>query len=608
MKSITDETGVNIQIPRDQPTQAKGASDEPEYVGDDAEDAPITVTLFGDATAIAEAKQRIMSIVKERTSRTTTKITSIARPLYHLLYAAQQKGELYSAQDADVIQVNIPPVWKARLGSVRGASANDASNDNVNGVSDASKERDDSISITGDREAVERATEAINAAAEELSRTIQTIAMSLPKRQHRFITNPVSDEILLATGCSVEVPASKDVSDQITIRGPSQKMVEALQMVMQKANAAAVDTVDLSSIHGINTPATYARDVARYLLSKNKLRQIADEEDVQIFIPRSSDTHTTVDIVATQGPRGPAEAVKAARSRVLSVLKSLPPSSFDYVEIDALVHRFLIGRKGSRMSQFEEKNGVQVVFPFAQASLGEDDTRIVLVQPSIDPATSAKSLATVKQELLKLAKDAADVVTQTLNIPAKLHRFVIGPSGTTLNALIGTPEERVVHVKFGSAQAKQANETGSRAEDDEIVVRGPGDEVKRVAAEIERIAEEAKRDEIVNSHVSSFGDVVNDSDRACIIRLPNSTSSSALSLISLAREEQACRNSVMTWAFASTLGIPLPRPLELRMLKLRRPKSRANRLRPQSRMSAYKVEKKMLKRQSGVFLSRRSSW
>jgi hypothetical protein len=58
-----------------------------------------------------------------------------------------------------------------------------------------------------------------------------------------------------------------------------------------------------------------------------------------------------------------------------------------------------------------------------------------------------------------------------------------------LNAVIG--EEKLVAVSF-----KEGSE--------EITVRGPKEEVERVRKELERIAEDAKNEEIVNSFVRFF--------------------------------------------------------------------------------------------------------
>lgn len=451
--------------------------------------------------SVAQAKARILAIVSERTSRTSTKVTTVPLELYHLLSAKYQRGELISEEDASEVDVKIPPVWKFRAGAGRGASAGSGAGEGDDTATSGKDERDTGITLTGDREAVTRAVESITNAASELARTTQTLSMTLSKRQHRFVLPPVSDQILAATACSVEVPPSSNPSDQITIRGPSAKLVEALQMVMQAANAASVDVIDLASIHGINTPPTYPKAIARYLLTKAKLRKIADEEGVQIFIPRNNDPHTTIDIVATAataGGKSPSEAVGAARARVLDILKDLPPSSFDTVEVEPLLHRFLIGKKGAKVQQFEEKNKVQVLFPPPAASGSEtaEDRQVHLIYVGSDHSAAQQVLRDVKEEITKLAKDAADITTQTLTIPANLHRHIIGPSGTTLNALIGTPDERIVNVRFGKI-AEGGN-------DDSVVIRGPSDEVKRVAADIQRVAEEAKNDEIVNSYVSYY--------------------------------------------------------------------------------------------------------
>lgn len=108
----------------------------------------------------------------------------------------------------------------------------------------------------------------------------------------------------------------------------------------------------------------------------------------------------------------------------------------------------------------------------------------------------------VKAEIARLAKDAADITSTTLKIPAKLHRYIIGPNGTTLNALIGTGDERVVSVRFGSSPQKGG--AGDSQDEDEVVIRGPSDEVKKVVADIEKVAEDAKNDDIVNGFTAEF--------------------------------------------------------------------------------------------------------
>lgn len=102
--------------------------------------------------------------------------------------------------------------------------------------------------------------------------------------------------------------------------------------------------------------------------------------------------------------------------------------------------------------------------------------------------------AEVRTEILQLAKEAADIKSITITIPAQYHGNIIGQNGTTLNAVIG--EDRLVNVSFGN-KTKSA-ETG----EDTVVIRGPSEEVARVKAQIERIAEEARDTAIINAYVS----------------------------------------------------------------------------------------------------------
>ena len=101
----------------------------------------------------------------------------------------------------------------------------------------------------------------------------------------------------------------------------------------------------------------------------------------------------------------------------------------------------------------------------------------------------------VRTEILQLAKEAADIKSVTISIPAQLHSTIIGRGGTTLNAIIG--EEKLVNVAFGAGK-NSSMDVGENS----VVIRGPSEEVARVKAEIERIAEEARTTAIVNSHVS----------------------------------------------------------------------------------------------------------
>lgn len=90
----------------------------------------------------------------------------------------------------------------------------------------------------------------------------------------------------------------------------------------------------------------------------------------------------------------------------------------------------------SRIKQFHEAHNVQVFFP----KESEESSSVLLVydpfSPNASPSPDDKNrhLSDVEKDLLKLAKDAADVKGETITVDKRWHEAIIGQNGTTLNA------------------------------------------------------------------------------------------------------------------------------------------------------------------------------
>lgn len=89
-----------------------------------------------------------------------------------------------------------------------------------------------------------------------------------------------------------------------------------------------------------------------------------------------------------------------------------------------------------RWKQLYEAHNVNVYFPNESA----EDSNVFLVYDTLSPVASASSadkkkhLDEVSQEISKLAKEVADVKSETITVDKKWHDAVAGPNGTTLNA------------------------------------------------------------------------------------------------------------------------------------------------------------------------------
>ncbi|KAF8973144.1 SCP160 protein [Flammula alnicola] len=172
-------------------------------------------------------------------------------------------------------------------------------------------------------------------------------------------------------------------------------------------------------------------------------------------------THPTVDVYLPS-PDAAAD-VDAVVKQFSDLIGRLIGGTRD-VSVDWLLHRVITGKNGKKLKQFHEVHNVHVYFP--NESL--ESSNILLKKKHLDE---------VEKEILKWARDAAD----------RWHDAVVGNGGTTLNAIIG--EDTTLSIKVGA-------EAGDASTEDVILVRGVSDDVDH--------REDAKNDEIVNSHSTEF--------------------------------------------------------------------------------------------------------
>lgn len=488
LKNITDQTGVRINIPKSDNETATPAG-RPAADFDYDNDEQIQVTIDGDEVNARQAKDMLSAIVAERTSRTTQRLTHIDHIFYPFI-AGPKNANVAKLEGHGEVTVKVPP--RAAFLPPREADAEST---------EPKRERDLSIIISGDREVVAKVAQVIEAQVDEMRQLFRTLQISIPKRQHRFLVGDAAQDILSSTGCSIELAPIDDPSDSVTIRGPQSQLPLALTAAMEKANAVRVEVVDVGAAH---RDVEHAKTLLRWLSVSGKLPR---EQNVQVYLPRSAIVESSglahIEVVGAD-----ANAVTRVRGELDALVKNVPPSFVSGVDVDPLLHRFIIGKKGAGLSQYAKK-GVDVIFPpvtDASVSDGRSDVVIVLGDANVigslpkdkkaRDTAAASILSQVKADIEAAGKQAADLKTETLSIPAKFHRTILGPGGTTLNAILG--EERLAAVKFGSS----ASTTGksSSKEEDAVIIRGPSSEVERVVKAIQTIAKEAEEDAVVNGH------------------------------------------------------------------------------------------------------------
>lgn len=486
LKGITDSTQCKIDIPRRDTLPAyepKEKADEDDEDEDEDDEPQVNITVSGPSAACADAKAKILGLISHKVSQSSASIKNIPSSFYPFIAGPKGSKVRELEERYGDVKIHVPPpaVWKAL--------------EKQGEEDEGAVERDVSIKIKGDKENVKAVVALIQNQYKDLSEQMRELKISIPKRQHRFLVGSTADGILSQTQCIVELPSVEDASDVCVIRGPQAGLIPALTIVMDEANKVAVETVDVVALHrsGGSDALAHAKRIVRFFQRSQKLRQLASE-GVKIFPPFastiSSSGNVVIDIVGEDKA-----AVAKAKEQVTQLVKSLPPSSVTTVEIDSLVHALLIGKKGAKIAQFESAQSVTTVFP-AQA---EESSEVVLVYTgsSTDKKATASALDAASAALQELARGAADMKTETLDVDKKWHRAIIGPGGTVLNALIG--EDQAVLVKVGAKA-----DDGSNANEDVVTVRGPSSEVDRVISQIKQIVEDAKNDDIINGFTAEL--------------------------------------------------------------------------------------------------------
>ncbi|KAF9454024.1 hypothetical protein P691DRAFT_755082 [Macrolepiota fuliginosa MF-IS2] len=460
LKQIRDQTSVRVDIPKKEAVNGNGqisatnSGKATPSLDEDEEEPTVPITLIGPQPLAYEAQGLLNQIISSRISKVTQRVRDI--PTNILPFVIARKGLFLSnAQEAGVnLTLNAP---------------------------------NREITASGDREGVVRLVELIKSTIESLRTSLTPLKLALPKRQHRLLVGDAVRQIMDESKCAVVVPSSDDPSDEIIVWGQGADLSNGLTAVMQHANSKYIHEFPIPG------PASISRNLVtffRYISYDKTLNE--KSLGVTAFLPIVTPDRTsyTIDLV------GDKAVVDSAVRQVSEAIGKLYGATKD-ITIDWLLHRVIAGKNAKRIKQFHEAHNVQVFFP--QES--EESSSVLLVydpfSPNASPSPDDKKrhLDDVEKELLKLAKDAADVKSQTITVDRRWHEAIIGQNGTTLNAIIG--EDKTLVVKFGT-------EAGENSTEETILVRGISADVDRTVKEILQIVEDAKNDEIVNSYSTEF--------------------------------------------------------------------------------------------------------
>lgn len=355
-------------------------------------------------------------------------------------------------------------------------------------IVDGNTNCDTAISISGDKEKVQLAKQALEKSYAGIEKTSRTVAISIPKRQHKYLYGKNGEtlkEILNESGCTVELPPLEDPSENVTIRGPDAQLVNGLTVVMEKARAVHVSVLDLTENYKSSgkDALKHARFALMYLLNKKSIKKIENNHNVQVGVPQADELKKTVNLEFVSKVEKDAALAQLA---VSNIVRELTPSVFGSVDIEAYLHNHIQTSHRAALQRIQSANSVTIIIPDEK----EHSASILIVFEGGDKSAAKAAIDAVSAELKKIVSDSSDYISKKITIPAKFHEHIRGPKGTTLNAILGPDSEATVH--FGTTSK------------DTVEVRGLTKEVNAVAAQLEKVHQEVQGEDFGKPYTAEF--------------------------------------------------------------------------------------------------------
>ena len=206
------------------------------------------------------------------------------------------------------------------------------------------------IHISGETNAVAQAKDMILSLVNDKKKRCTTVHVEVKKPQHRYVIGPKGQtlqEILRQTGVSVEMPASDNPSETITLRGEQEKMGAALSLLYEKAHSEVDDSIDAPAWlqkHIIGPKGVHFQEISQDFHSTVNVSFVSNENKIKIHGPKK-DVDRAKEVLE-------AEVRRVKREVAIKEIK-----------VDPKFHKFLIGKNGQTINQIRAKTGAQITIP-----------------------------------------------------------------------------------------------------------------------------------------------------------------------------------------------------------------------------------------------------
>lgn len=208
--------------------------------------------------------------------------------------------------------------------------------------------QNDEITIAGEKEGVLKVKNIIENIYNDMEKRCASVSVEVPKSQHKYVIghrNSTISEILQLTGVSVEMPSSDSTTGTITLRGPQDKLGQALDKVYEKANSVKTASIEAPSW------------VHKYIIGRKGVNIKKITQD----LPKVNiDFTVNVDKIKIEGPPNDVEKAKEQLENVAHDL--INKLTFTELRVDPRFYKHIIGKNGANVNRLKEETNVVINF------------------------------------------------------------------------------------------------------------------------------------------------------------------------------------------------------------------------------------------------------
>merc|ERR1739844_703734 len=400
LKTVMEKSGAKIEM-------STGSKDQ-----------SLTFLITGKQESVLKARRDLLAQFQTKASSTIT------IPKEHHRYILGRGGtNLQDLETRTATQISIPKA-----------------NDNT-----------DKITITGPKDGIEKAVHEIQLISDVQSKQAYEVLPVL-KIYHPFINGPNGDYVkqmlMDYPDVRINIPPLSVMMDEISVAGEKngvlavvEKIKEINKVLEKKATTVSVEV---------------KKSQHKYVIGPkgNAINEILSQTGVFVEMPTSDSTSETITL------RGPQDKLGLALTKVYEKANSVV--SHD-VHCPTWLHKYLIGKKGSKLQELIGDLSKQVHIEFLEAG------DVIKIEGPPSDSEKAKEILEAEANGLITKMDFVEI-----DVDAKYHKHIIGKGGSTVNKL---KQEADV----------MTNIPDDRASSNCIRIEGNKDGVKQAKEELESL-------------------------------------------------------------------------------------------------------------------------